>query len=97
MNTPSGSGSGKVPFIVYIVMLENGSGTHFGASQCISMDLAAASHAAAAARCVYTLNVFQRISVARQLLKLLHIMNKNDKTSKSGCCERLLATGEAIK
>ena len=33
--------------------LENGSGTHFGASQCISIDLDA--DAAAAARCVHTL------------------------------------------
>ena len=47
-------------------MLQNGSGTHFGASQCISMGLAAAADTDAAAptdadadadaRCVYTLN-----------------------------------------
>ena len=37
--------------------LQNGSGTHFGASQCISMDLAADAPAAAAAdaRCGYSL------------------------------------------
>ena len=36
-----------------MVTLQNGSGTHFGASQCISVDLAAAP----AARCGYSLRV----------------------------------------
>ena len=41
--------------VTLILALENGSGTDFGASQCIPMDLDAA--AAAAARCVYTFRV----------------------------------------
>ena len=45
--------------IVMLAMtLGNGSGTNFGASQCIPMDLDPATAAAADARCVYTFKVW---------------------------------------
>ena len=37
MNTPSVSGSGSFEVLLLAMMLGNGSGTHFGASQCIPM------------------------------------------------------------
>ena len=59
------SGSGKVIQCKSMVTLGNGSGTHFQASQCISMDLAAAAAAVAAAdaRSVHTLKVSGLLAV----------------------------------
>ena len=54
----------KVTQCKSMVMLGNGSGTDFGVSQCIPMDLDAAADAAADAdaRCVHTLRLHVRMS-----------------------------------
>ena len=62
MNRPSGSGSGSFEVLPLHLPLGNGGGVDFQASQCISMDLAAA----AAAWSVHTLNMYHIIIVMSQ-------------------------------